>query len=117
MDAFCLSPYTRNEGINESFINIMKWMDNLVENKAELLDGLTSNKVLIERILRNSPITYIQLHSCVTKTLEKTEAFYHKAKKISEFGNGILIALGKRVLRGSLVIIGLSPRHLPMATI
>ncbi len=65
IDAFCLSPYTRNEGINEGFVNAMKWLDNLVENKEELLQGLNSNKVLIERILRGSPINYTQLHSCV----------------------------------------------------
>lgn len=108
IDAFCLSPHTRNEGINEGIVNGMKWLDSLVENKEELLAGITANQAVIEKILRNSPITYTQLHQGVAKTLEKTEVAYHSAKKVSDFSNGILIELGKRILNGGMVMIGLS---------
>lgn len=108
MDAFCLSPHTRNEGINEGFVNAMKWLDNLVENKEELLNGLSANKTLVEKILQNSPITYTQLHGCVTKTVENTEIVYQNAKKISNFANGVIVDMGKRALLGSMVMIGLS---------
>ena len=114
IDTFSLSPHTRNEGINEGFVNAMKWMDNLVENKEELLQGIRTNRILIERILRGSPFTYEQLNHCVSKTMEKTEAIYDKVKKISDYGNGIFIDLGKRMLRGGMLMIGVSPRQLPL---
>lgn len=108
IDAFCLSPHSRNEAINESFLNTMKWLDDLVENKERLLTGIKSNRKIIERILRGSPITYTQLYTNVEKTLEKTEIAYQKAKKISGFTNQLLIDLGKRMLSGSLVMTGFS---------
>lgn len=106
MDTFCLSPYTSNEGVNELFVNAMKWMNKMVENNEELLMGIEANKPLIEKILLNSPITYTQLHATVSKALEKTESFYHKAKIISGIGDGALIELGSRMVVGSRIIIG-----------
>lgn len=108
IDAFCLSPHTRNEGINEGFVNTMKWLDNLVENKEELLKGMAKNQAIIERILRGSPLSYAQLHNGVSKTLEKTENFYQNAKKISDFSNGIIIKLSKKMVNGCMVMTGLS---------
>lgn len=108
IDAFSLNPQTYSEGINESLINMIKWLNCLVENKHELLNGISSNQEIIEKILKESSITYMQLHSSVIKTLEKTEATYLKAKKVSQFSNGILIDLGKRILNGSMIVIGLS---------
>lgn len=109
IDAFCLSPYTRNEGINEGFVNAMKWLNAIVENKEELLEGLADNREVIERILQNSPLTYPQLYNGVSQTLEKTEIAYEKAQKVSKFSNGILIDLGKRMIGGAMVVIGLAP--------
>lgn len=106
IDVFSLSPHTSNEGVNELFVNAMKWMDNIVENNEELLKGLEVNRPLIEKILHNSPITYVQLHTTVTKTLEKTETVYHKAKAISRIGDGALINLGSRMIHGGRIILG-----------
>ncbi|MBA3284778.1 MAG: hypothetical protein H0U27_06935, partial [Nitrosopumilus sp.] len=105
--------HTHNDGINEFAVNAMKWMDKLVENREELLAGITTNKEIIERILIKSPITYTQLHTSVAKTLEKSEAVYVKAKAISNFGNGALVHLGKRMLTGVMIVVGISPKHLP----
>jgi hypothetical protein len=106
MDTFCLSPYTSNEGVNEFFVNAMKWMNNIVENNEELLAGIEANKPLIEKMICHSPITYKQLHATVSKALEKTESFYHKAKSITKICDGALIQLGSRMINGSRIIIG-----------
>lgn len=108
IDAFYLSPATSNEGINESFVNIIKWLDTIVENKESLLQGLKDNKSIIEKILKGSPFQYDQLENAVAKTLEKTEAIHHHAKKIQSFGNGIIIDFGKRALNGGMVVAGLA---------
>lgn len=108
VDAFCLSPYTRNEGINEGFVNVMKWLDHLVENKEELLDGIAANQALIERIVKGSPITYQQLHSNIINTLEKTEAVYKNTQAVFAFHNGILREMGRRILRGAKSIVTLT---------
>lgn len=108
VDSFCLSPYTRNEGIYEGFVNAMKCLDHLVEHKEDLLNGIVANQAIIERILKGSPLTYEQLYRNVAKTLEKTEAVYQKTKKVAEFGNGVIVECGKRVLTGGLIMVGLS---------
>lgn len=107
IDVFSLSPYTSSEGVNELFVNAMKWMDNIVENNEELLRGLESNKALIEKILYKSPITYNQLHTTVAATIEKTETVYQKAKAVSRFGDGVLLDLGSRMYHGVRIIIGI----------
>jgi len=108
MDTFCLSPYTRNEGINEGFVNAFKWLNTIVDNKEELLAGIVKNRSIIERILEKSPFTYTQLCDAVTNALEKTELVSIKAKKISSVGNGILVDIGKRMASGAMIIIGLA---------
>lgn len=108
IDAFCLNPTTRNEAINEGFVNAMKWMDTAVKNKDELMRGIVSNRETIERFLQGSPLTYTQLHDGLEKTLEKTEVVYNQAKKISTFSNGALIKNGKRVADEVKVTLGLA---------
>jgi hypothetical protein len=108
VDTFCLSPYTRNEGIQEGFVNAMKWLDRLVANKEDLLNGITTNRPIIERILKGSPLSYEQLYTNINKTIEKTEVVYKKAKAVSEFGNGIIVEVGKRALSGGFVMMGLA---------
>lgn len=113
MDTFCLSPHTHNDAVNEFVVNAMKWMDNLVENSEELLDGIRSNRMIIEKILVGSPITYNQLHAGVAKTLEKTEMVHRKVKAIADCSNGALIQLGKRALTGAMIVLGLPAKYLP----
>ena len=108
VDAFCLSPYTRNEGINEGFVNAIKWLDTIVQNKDELLTGMVENRSIIDRILTHSPFTFNQLYDNITNTLEKTEFVAVKAKKIASFGNGALIYWGKRITGGAMVVMGLA---------
>lgn len=107
MDAFCFSPEVKNEGINELFVNAMKWLETLVDKKEQLLKGLVDNKLIIERILKNSPVKYEALYEATAKTLDHTEAIYNKAEKISNFGEGMLKDFGKRALSAGMVVMGI----------
>jgi hypothetical protein len=108
IDAFCWSPSTKNEGVTESFINITKWLEAVIDQKEELLTGLTNNQAVIEKILKNSPITYSQLNSVLLNALEKTEAVFKGVKKLSTLGNGACINFGKQAVGGGMVVIGLA---------
>lgn len=108
IDAFYLSPYTRAEAFNESFINGMKWIDAIVDNGQELLNGCIANQALIEKVLQGSPFTFEQIITGATKALEKTENFRTKTKKIAGYGNGILFASGKRTIDEIMVSFGLA---------
>jgi len=107
IDSFFMSPYVHHEAVNEVFVNAMKWLNALAENKEELLNGLEENRGIIEKILNKSPITYLQLHKSVSGTLEKTEFLFIKAKSASEAGGGILVELGKRILSPIPFLIGI----------
>lgn len=108
VDAFCLSPHTKNEGLNEGLINAIKWLDALTENKEAMLEGLTEYQAIIEKILDGSPLKFETLYSGVQKALEKTEALHGQAHKLTSFGNGVLIDMGKRIASGGMVAFGLS---------
>jgi hypothetical protein len=107
MDVICLSPYTQNEGITEIFVNTVKCLDTLVNNKEELLSGLESNKPIIEKILCNSPITYDRLHSTISQTLEKSETFYDTAKAVSHATGGFFTYAFNRIATSGRVFIGI----------
>lgn len=108
IDAFCLSPYTRSEALNESFVNAMKWMDAIVENKDDLLSGIIENQSIIERILQDSSFNYEQLRDGVKKTLERAEIIHAKARSISTYGNGMIITIGKRAIDEVMVTLGIA---------
>lgn len=108
IDAFSLSPASRNEGINEIFVNTLKWLDSVVENKDQLIQGVANNKEIIERILIGSPFKYEQLYSAVSRTLDQTESIYQRAKGVSQFGNGIIVDFGKRALNSGMVVAGVA---------
>jgi hypothetical protein len=106
MDAFYLSPATSNQSINEFFVHAIKWTETLVEKKEILLQGIVSNREIIEKILRGSPFTYEQLEKAVTKALDRTEMLYHQARGVTNFGNGVLMDFGKRALNSGMVVTG-----------
>lgn len=108
IDAFYISPTTKNEAINECCLNIIQWLDTLVDSKEVLLQGLTENREVIEKILKGSPVTYIQLQSSVASALNVTETLQQQVKKVTTFGNGLLINVGKQSLHGALVVTGIN---------
>lgn len=108
IDAFSWSPAARKAGVIESFVNITKWLDAIVDNKAELLAGMTENRGLIEHLLRKSPFTYESLHEGVAQALAKTEMVSQGVKKISAKQREALIHFGKKAVSGTLVVAGFS---------
>lgn len=107
-DAFYLSPSTRNEGIHEGFVNVIKWLNTIVDQKEELLAGISQNREIIEKIIDKSPFTYTQLHDTVARALGNAEGIHHHVDKIAAFGNGIILDFGKRALNGGMVVAGLA---------
>jgi hypothetical protein len=61
------------------------WVDKLVESKQMLIDGLTSNKKVIEKILNgiHSPLTCEQLIKTAKDALDTTEKFHQTAESVS----------------------------------
>jgi hypothetical protein len=107
IDSLSLTPESRYEGVTEGFVNITKWLDAIVDNKDELLQGLYENKAVIKHLLKTSPITYEQLYEGVNNTLQKTEAVQKGIKRASEFAGGAVVEMGKRALSDGMVVIGL----------
>jgi len=108
IDAFCLSQHTQNDGINEGFVNATKWLNTIVDNKEELLQGIIDNQAIIERILAKSPFTFIQLREGVENALDKTEFIATKTRDISNVSNGIIIDIAKRMIINTMTRIGLA---------
>ena len=108
VDVLSLSPYTKNEGLNEGLINAIKWLDTLTENREALLEGLLENKEIIEKVLAGSTLNYEMLFNGVKNTLDKTESIHKQTHKITSLGNGLIVDIGKRIASGSMVALGLS---------
>jgi hypothetical protein len=108
IDAFYFSPTAQNEGINEMFVNIFKWLDVVINQKELLLSGLSQNQKLIEKILQSSPLTYQQLYESVRNSVEKTSYLCEKVQKVTQLGNQNLLHFGKKTVHSGLCIAGLT---------
>lgn len=98
IETFSLSPKTHNEGINLLFINGTKWVDKLVDNKHMLIEGLKSNKKLIDKILAgiNSPLTADQLIKTTVLAFDKTEKFHDATESINKTVGSFITACVKK---------------------
>ena len=108
IDAFCWSPAIKNDAINEGFVNLTKWLEQLVDHKDTLLTGLKENKATIEYLLQSTPFTYEQLCNAATNTLETSQVIHSCVKKISTVGGNTLLDIGTRILNGGMIVIGLA---------
>lgn len=106
IDVFSWNPTIKDEAINESIINLKKWLSSLVDNKEKLLSGLQKNKLVVKRLLKATPFSYEQLEEAVTRALETTELVDKQIKTIAQIGNGILWDMGKRIVNGTSIVIG-----------
>lgn len=107
VDAFYLSPDAHAHSVAACFVHAAKLLDALADNKEELLEGLSGNKALIERIVEHSPFTYGQLYQAVAGALAKVETVCYYSDKISELTGNAPANFGKRVLNGGMVVAGL----------
>lgn len=91
-ETFSLSPSTRNEGINQLFVNGTKWVDRLSENKDLLLKGLQANEAVIEKILKgiHSPLTSQQLIDAAAFSLNKVQQVHQASETVCK-GFGFFI--------------------------
>jgi len=99
-------PGTYPMGVDETFVNIDKCLDAIVENKETLLSGLTENRKLVEMLVRNTPVTYTQMHDGISRALRYAELFHRGYKKVSEVAGDVLIEGGKQVVGGCMVVGG-----------
>jgi len=86
IDAFYFSTHSTQEALNESFVNIGKCMNKLVENKKELLDGLNQHRSTIDKLIKvtNAPLTFEGLYSVAESSIGKAEFIDTINKNISK---------------------------------
>lgn len=106
-DAFCWSPSTRQDAIGEGFVNMTTWLTMMTEQKEELLQGITNNKVIIEKLLEKSPFTYQQFHRTIETGLNKVEKVVHGVKTLSSLGGKKFIQQSKKAIHRGFFVMGL----------
>lgn len=106
LDAICLNPHTAQDAMQESVVNIMKWIDAIVENRQELLKRVGENRQIIERLLEKSSLTYEQFYAALVKTIQGTRAVQQTVKFISVSARRRILEAGKIASTSSLVIMG-----------
>lgn len=107
MEAFYWSPSVKQDAVGESFVNITKWLTVAVEQKEELLQGIADNKAIIQKLLERSPLTYQMLYQGIERTLDNAETVFHGVKTISDLGGKTALRIGKRMISGGMVVMGL----------
>lgn len=95
IEAFSLSPSTRNEAVNEVFLNSIKCLNSLEQNQHELLAKLQKNKQVIEKILKGVGTVYNadQLIDYVSGTMEKLRSVNHTTQGLFKRANGAIYEL------------------------
>lgn len=93
IESFSLSPTTRNDSLNELFVNGTRSLDILVENKQSLLSGLKDNKEVISSILQglNPQYNVNDLIAGVSKTMKVVETVHSGVKAINSFCGGAVV--------------------------
>jgi hypothetical protein len=109
INSFSVSPETRNEAINEVFINATRWLNKLVDNQELLISKLTDYQEIIGKILKGigSKITPEKLIKKVTSSLATTSQVYGVGRKVLNFANGLFKDIIKRGIFGFMQAIGL----------
>lgn len=110
VEAFSLSPTTRNEAINEVFVNGTQFLDKLSENKQALIEKLKQNKPIIEKILVGIGASYStdQFIERISKTLTKVNNVNQAIKKVDQFANGFFKDFLKQGIFGFMSALGLA---------
>jgi hypothetical protein len=106
IDAFCWSQEVKRVALTESFINIGLWLDKTVKNRDELLKGIEANQAVIERLLKNSPFTFTQLHAAVKNQLAVAGQLDKGLKKLSSIGGKTIVESGRLALLRTRLSIG-----------
>jgi hypothetical protein len=108
LDALCLNPHASCDAMQESIVNIVKWIDAVVENREQLLSKVDRNRQIIERLLERSSLSYDQFYAALSRTIEGTRAVQKKVRIISRNNRKRLLQIGGQAAACSLVLIGLA---------
>ena len=110
IEAFTLSPATRNEAVNEFFVNGTKCLDIIAENKNTLLIKLKENQPIIEKVLSGIGASYTvgQVIEYIDKSLEKVKTASDTVKKVNQVVNGTFLEILKQGIFGFMCALGLS---------
>lgn len=73
MDVIYWTPETGRRVVNESFVNLSKWVNEAAENKEEILDGMKKNREVIEVLLTGTSLNYDLLYQGVNASLNGAE--------------------------------------------
>lgn len=114
IESFSLSPTTRNESINELFVNSTSFIDDLVKNQRRLLDCLEDNHNLVSQILEGigSPMKVNVLTDALSKSLAAAET----VQTVANAGGGIIKKTAKNAIFGAAAMIGMA-KHLPLSLV
>jgi hypothetical protein len=109
IEMFYLSPETRNEGINEIFVNGTQLLDRLEENRQVLQDSIKNSKPLIEKILKGigSKFTADQFVTFSTEAVENIAQAHKATKEVTNLFGKIVTEIAKRTLFGLASLLGL----------
>lgn len=114
IESFSLSPTTRNESVNEFFVNGTKSLDILVENKAHLLSALKDNEEIISKILEgiNPQYNVKELIAGVSKAMKTVETIQGGVKAVTSLGGGVIVKAANHGVFNFLCALGVS-EHAP----
>lgn len=114
IDSFYISPATRNESINQLFVNGTSFLDNLVKNQERLLDMIENNRKLVAHILSGvgSTFTVAMLVDTISKTLATAET----VQSVVNAGGGVLKKTAKHAIFGAATMVGMA-KHLPTSLV
>lgn len=110
VEAFSLSPATRNEAVSEVFVNGTQFLDKLSENKEALIEKLKTNKPIIEKVMGGIGAQYHtdQFIDRISKTLTKVNNVNQTIKKIDQATNDIFKDFLKQGIFGFMSALGLA---------
>jgi hypothetical protein len=102
IEMFYLSPQSREEGINEIFVNGSEMLSTLEENQANLLNSLKKCKGIIDKVLKGigSEYTADQFIQAASTTLDTVADAHQMTQAITNPFVIVVKELGKRILMG-----------------
>ena len=109
IEMFYLSPETRNEGINEMFVNLTQLLDKMVENRSGLENSIGKCKPIIQKVLKGigSSFTAEQFIEFSKKTFDNITQVQRTTRGASNFVGEVVTEVFIRSVFGVASMVGL----------
>lgn len=91
IEALSWTATAQKEGAQEFFLNTKLCLQTLLHNKAQLLQNLKEQRLLIEVLLQPTGVSFDSLHNGVKSCVETVETIQDTAHKTSLFGQALLL--------------------------